>query len=336
MKKFFGLLTVIAMGAAVNVCAFAADREKAEPDVFVDGSGIIFDDQNAKIIDDVTLVPARGVFEAMGNDVTWDGENREVTVTASTGVVEVVITIDSDVMKVTTYKSIFERKTEEVTLEVPAQIINERTMIPLRAVSEAFDCAVEWDAEAYAVNITTGDAPLLEGAVPAPAIPVDEMVSMSLSTDAKEIKAGDEFTVYVDVTNIPEGSYFSGITAAFEFDKNVFEYVEGSGTLLNNNDEAYEATVGVENVDEYDVGAKVLFITIDEKAARNTDGHVYKATFKSVNGEAGTIKLNNRFATMTGYESYVQFTDYEPSDDDTTIYDGKNLNLMTTPLTIGE
>ncbi len=338
MKKILSLLTALAMSASMAVCAMAADRENAEPDVIVDGSGIIFEDQNAKIVNDVTLVPARGVFEAMGNTVEWDGENRQVTVKASTEVVQVLITIDSDVMEVTTYKSIFERTTEEVTLEVPAQIINDRTMIPLRAVSEAFDCDVEWDAENYAVVITTGEDPLLEGAVPAPKTPVEEKVSMSLSTDATALNAGDEFTVYVDVTNIPENHYLSSIVAAFEYDKNVFEYVEGSGTLLNNADEAYKASVSAENTDEYDIGAKVIFVTIDEAIARTNDGHVFKATFKSVNGEAGTIGLNNRFASLTGYESYVMFTTKEDSGLEfaDVIYDGEKLNLMTTPVTIGE
>lgn len=338
MKKILSLLTALAMSASMAVCVSAADKENAEPDVIVNGSGIIFDDQNAKIVDDVTLVPARGVFEAMGNTVSWDGETREVKVTASTGVREVLITIDSDVMKVTTYKTIFERTTEEVTLEVPAQIVNDRTMIPLRAVSEAFDCTVEWDADNYAVNITTGEPPLLEGGIPDAKTPVDEMVSMSLSTDTTEIKAGDEFTVYVDVTNIPEGNYLSSIVAAFEYDKNVFEYVEGSGTLLNDNDEAYEASVSAENTDEYDLGTKVIFVTIDETIARTKDGHVYKATFKSVNGEAGEIKLNNRFRSITGYESYVMLTTKANGDGEIedVIYDGDNLNLITTPITIGE
>ncbi len=338
MKKILSLLTALAMSASMAVCATAADRENAEPDVIVNGSGIIFEDQNAKIVDDVTLVPARGVFEAMGNKVSWDGENRQVTVTASTEVVDVLITIDSDVMKVTTYKSIFERTTEDVTLEVPAQIINDRTMIPLRAVSEAFDCEVEWDAESYAVKITTGEPPLLEGGIPEPETPVEEKVSMSLSTDATELNAGDEFTVYVDVTNIPEGYFVSSVYAAFEFDKNVFEYVEGSGTLLNDNEEGFVGFAGVENTDEYDVGAKAVFGTIDGEAARTKDGHVFKATFKSVNGESGTIGLNNRFASLTGYESYIQVSPIVTTEENNedVIYDGDNLNLMATPLTIGE
>ena len=134
MKKLISI-TLAASLMAAGMTAFAADKEKGEPDVFVDGSKILFEDQNAVIVDDITLVPARGVFEAMGNKVSWDGKARKVTVTSSTGVREVVLTIDSDKMTVKTFKTIFERDDKDVTLEVPARIINDRTMIPLRAVS---------------------------------------------------------------------------------------------------------------------------------------------------------------------------------------------------------
>ena len=209
-----------------------ADKEKGEPDVYIDGSKILFSDQNAVIVDDITLVPARGVFEAMGNKVDWDGDARKVTVTSSTGVREVVLTIDSDKMAVKTYKTLFEREDKDITLEVPAKIMNERTMIPLRAVSEAFDCKVDWDGEAYRVDIATGEPILLDG-YKAPEKDESKMVGMSLSTDAETVAAGEEFTVYVNATNIPEASRLTGIVATFGYDKNMFEYVDNHIEVLN-------------------------------------------------------------------------------------------------------
>ena len=41
-----------------------------------------------------------------------------------------------------------------VQLEVPPQLINERTMLPLRAVAEAVSAKVDWDPESYTVSIT--------------------------------------------------------------------------------------------------------------------------------------------------------------------------------------
>lgn len=332
MKKILCLLTALSMSASFGFNAIAADKEKGEPDVIVDGSKIIFSDQNAKIVDDVTLVPARGVFEAMNCKVDWDGENRTVTVTSSTGVRYVVIKIDSDVMQISTFKSLMSREDKDYTLEVPAQIINDRTMIPLRAVSEAFDCEVEWDGDAYAVNITTGDPILLEGyTYTAPS--EDTKVKMSLSTDQTgAINADDEFTVYINAENIPENSFCSSVVAALSYDRDKFEYVEGSGTLLNDVDDEVNASVSsIENT-EYDNGTKVVFITLDEDNARKVDGKVFKCTFKSINGESGTIELNNDYRLVFSYESYLMFT----IGTNDTVYKGNKIIIDKTPLTIGE
>ena len=331
MKKFISM-TLAASLMTAGICAFAADKEKGEPDVYIDGSKILFSDQNAVIVDDITLVPARGVFEAMGNKVDWDGDARKVTVTSSTGVREVVLTIDSDKMAVKTYKTLFEREDKDITLEVPAKIMNERTMIPLRAVSEAFDCKVDWDGEAYRVDIATGEPILLDG-YKAPEKDESKMVGMSLSTDAETVAAGEEFTVYVNATNIPEASRLTGIVATFGYDKNMFEYVEESGALLNDSNEPISASVVAENA-EYELGAKVIFVTIDDGIGKSKDGTAFKATFKKLTDGEGTISLMNTYESIYGYGSYLQFTSGDGEQIVDTIYDGKDLALDTTPITI--
>lgn len=43
---------------------------------------------------------------------------------------------------------------ESIELDVPAEIVNDRTMIPLRAVAEIFDMNVEWSQEEYTATIS--------------------------------------------------------------------------------------------------------------------------------------------------------------------------------------
>lgn len=335
MKKILALLTAASIATVSGVSALAADKEKGEPDVIVDGSKIIFEDQNAKIVDDVTLVPARGVFEAMDCKVDWNEEDRTVNVSSSTGVREVVIAIDSKEIKISTFKSLMEKENTEYELEVPAQIINDRTMIPLRAVSEAFDCEVVWDGEAYAVNITTGDPILLEGYT---YTEPDEnsMVKMSLSTDYEgALSEGAEFDVYITVDNMKNDSYLSALVALLEYDKKKIEYVPGSGMLLDDNGNSIESADGIEN-SEHELGAKLVFATIDDASAKKSSGKVFKATFKSITGESAEISLNNNFTPVKGYASYVQFTSGEGENLKDIVYDGNNLILDTTPITIGE
>ena len=172
--------------------------------VYFNNSEICFD-IDPIIVNGRTLVPMRAVFEALGAVVTWDGENELVT--ATKGETTVVITINSNTMRknnqiisldapamiyydrtVVPVRAIFEGLGAEVNwddenktvisklgdatvtmvigeksitvndtateIDVPAQIVNDRTLVPVRAVSESFGCGVEWDAETKTVIVT--------------------------------------------------------------------------------------------------------------------------------------------------------------------------------------
>lgn len=91
-----------------------------------------------------TLVPLRAAFEALGATVEWDNEKRAAV--SQKDDVTIVLEIGSDIMKI---------NEQDKKLDVPAEIMNGRTMVPVRAVAEAFGCNVEWDNNARAVIITT-------------------------------------------------------------------------------------------------------------------------------------------------------------------------------------
>lgn len=110
--------------------------------VVINGS-LLETDVSAQIVNDRTLVPVRSIFEALGASVDWNGENQ--TVTALRDNIYIVLQIGNNIMKV---------NSKEIILDVPAQIIDGRTMVPARAVSEALGCTVRWDGESRMVNIT--------------------------------------------------------------------------------------------------------------------------------------------------------------------------------------
>lgn len=109
-------------------------------DVFVNGEKVVFD-QTPVIQDDRTLVPVRAIFEALGASVEWESPY----VTAQKGTINLRIGIGN---------SFLTKNGQEIALDVPAQIISDRTLIPLRAVSEALDCNVDWNGETRTVTIT--------------------------------------------------------------------------------------------------------------------------------------------------------------------------------------
>ena len=94
------------------------------------------------IIDGRTLVPFRGIFEALGAEVSWDGETK--TVTGAAGSTSIELIIDNTKAYV---------NGEEKILDVAPCIINDYTMVPVRFVSEAFGAKVQWDPQSRTVSI---------------------------------------------------------------------------------------------------------------------------------------------------------------------------------------
>ena len=43
---------------------------------------------------------------------------------------------------------------EKITLDVPPQVVNDRTLVPARAVAESFGADVKWDGSTRTVIIT--------------------------------------------------------------------------------------------------------------------------------------------------------------------------------------
>ncbi len=99
--------------------------------------------QNPEITEGRTLVPLRSIFEAMGAEVEWDDTTK--TATAKRGNVTVTIGIGASEM----YKN-----GKAVPVDVPAQIVNSRTMVPVRVIAEAFDADVQWNNNGRTVLIT--------------------------------------------------------------------------------------------------------------------------------------------------------------------------------------
>ncbi|MGN0148689.1 MAG: copper amine oxidase N-terminal domain-containing protein [Clostridia bacterium] len=117
-----------------------------EVTVTVDGQEVKFKNQDPVIIEGRTLVPVRGVFEALGAEVEWIGETRQVSVKSPD--TEVLLTLDSNQYFV---------NGEAKYLDVPASLINDRTMVPVRAISESLGCNVEWDGNTNTVIINTAE-----------------------------------------------------------------------------------------------------------------------------------------------------------------------------------
>lgn len=103
--------------------------------VRVNGEDITYDDPEAlpKVMNNRTMLGARSFYEKIGAKVDWNDKARTVTVTKGSD--KVVLTIDKD-------KALVNGK--EKALDSPAVIVDNKTYIPVRFVSEAFGYNVKY------------------------------------------------------------------------------------------------------------------------------------------------------------------------------------------------
>jgi len=135
-------------------CAAAKNSDNIT--VMLSGSKIEFDVQ-PQMINDRTMVPLRKIFESLGALVKWDDETETVSARKSSKTVS--LTIGSSEMTLDKGDTDVNGNaiTETVTLDAPAQMVDDRTLVPLRAVSEAFGMDVAWDESTQTVTIKSDD-----------------------------------------------------------------------------------------------------------------------------------------------------------------------------------
>lgn len=108
---------------------------------FVNGEQVNFDVQPV-IEDGRTLVPIRAIAESLKSDVEWDPVEK--TVTLSKDGIEIKLFIGQTVTYI---------NNKAVKLDVPAEIRNGRTLLPVRFISEAFNSTVKWEPASKSVVI---------------------------------------------------------------------------------------------------------------------------------------------------------------------------------------
>jgi len=164
-KKRFALMIAAIMLMLVPTAVFAgASGLTGSSDaitVTVDGQVVYFPDQEPILVDGTTLVPVRGVFEHIGFEVGWDHDTATATLTR--GHFHITVTIGESTFGVLVYdpESPFPGHGSIVALEVPAQLIGGRTMLPLRAVLESVGYSFDWDGQARTVLITSPALPMI-------------------------------------------------------------------------------------------------------------------------------------------------------------------------------
>ena len=155
------LATIMLIGSLYGFATPTEVQAAGVITVTVDGRRVNFTDQQPVIIDGRTLVPVRGVFEELGFNVQWQAPSNAVFIERGHPLSSISPIWDSIFIVIGESSFIFTGRTsqgnEHISLDVPAQLINDRTMLPIRALVESLGYTADWDANTRTVIIETGN-----------------------------------------------------------------------------------------------------------------------------------------------------------------------------------
>ena len=119
------------------------DIEYIGAKVRINGKLLSFEDQYPLVEDGHTMIPIRAVAEALNAEAEWDHENYTAIIKKGNTVISIPIN-----------EHIAYIDGEQSFLDAPSEIINDRTMVPLRFISEALNANVSWEQDTRTVMIS--------------------------------------------------------------------------------------------------------------------------------------------------------------------------------------
>ncbi|MDD4495808.1 MAG: copper amine oxidase N-terminal domain-containing protein [Eubacteriales bacterium] len=145
---------VLTMGLACAVAFSMSVSAFAESKIFVDLQKVATDTP-PQIVNDRTMVPVRAITEMIGYDVNWVADKQQVEVWEPSRQQPTIIMIIGN--KTAYYEKydeeLGERVSYEATLDSPPVLINERTFVPLRFISEAVGYTVDYNVDSADVYL---------------------------------------------------------------------------------------------------------------------------------------------------------------------------------------
>lgn len=122
--------------------------EKPKVELVIDQKSLLVDgeeqvlDQAPVVKNGTTLIPVRFIVDALEGEVAWDPATRKVTLLKNDHLIEMWIG-DKDLII----------DGQRVTSRVAPELINSRTMVPLRLIADAFGWQVGWNEKEQKVTL---------------------------------------------------------------------------------------------------------------------------------------------------------------------------------------
>lgn len=298
LKKCFVSLVVI-LTMLVPSIVFGADP------VYVKINGVLlnFEDAQPQIMNQRAMVPFRRTAEALGATVDWNKTTETATLTK--GNRTVVHTMRTNVITVNGVAS---------TFDTPSAVVQNRTMMPVRMLSEALGNVVTWDNSSRTVNIVA-DQPSIISVVPdKTTVNSGEKVTISVTassvTDKIKIIDVNENNALITEANTystnADGTRLYSIPWTPNVAKSTFKtlkVVAGNSSSYNENADGYKVcAISV----TADTTPKITSFSSDKKEVSRDDS--VKLTIEA-NANTEKIKITN-----AKNEKLSEVTNYKLSD----------------------
>ncbi|UVI31029.1 copper amine oxidase N-terminal domain-containing protein [Paenibacillus spongiae] len=277
--------------------AASAQYDTADIKVYVDGKQLPFDvppvSDNGR-----TLVPMRAVFEALNAKVDWN--EKTGTITGKLNDTTVTLQLDNPVAQI---------NGKRITMDVPAQIIKGRALVPLRFVTESFNNTIAWNPSTQSVEIYT-----------------DQAISL-LYTSAPDEKSTDDYWysnwahpaeryMYADNDRVHILHYNEGKLTVSDYDPSTYRYLGKTdipmvlplfGGFHASEDGYYYIVYGQTNEEES--SAKSVFSIVKyDKAWKKIGQADIRDVYVTVPFDASNLTMDNHdglLAVHTARERYL-------------------------------
>jgi Copper amine oxidase N-terminal domain len=245
--------------------------------VYVDGQIVNFD-VPPNVIQGRVLVPLRGVFERLGATVDYDGKTQHIVAVRGEQTVE--LTLGSRQARL---------NGKPALLDVPAFTVGDRTMVPLRFISESLGASVQWVEASRVILIgASGGVPAQPpaGQAPPPAQPQPQ--GQTISGRLVAVTTGDNPKIVVRSNQQDQTIGVLPDTAIYRF--NAQSNAGGSAPLAS-----------LRN------GDSVTVVTNAQNQATKIT-----ATYRvSPGGRIASVNSSNRTVTLANGQSFVVLNDAE-------------------------
>lgn len=91
-----------------------------------------------------TLVPLRAIAQSMDAQVQWNSQSQTISLTQGSKAINLIVGDNKAFVD-----------NQQITLDVPATIVNGRTLVPARFISESLGAQVKWDQYSKTASIVT-------------------------------------------------------------------------------------------------------------------------------------------------------------------------------------